>query len=86
MPAQKGNAMTKSNANELRSGIRVYVTDQSHPIQKEHLPPDAVPGFVVSVYRNRRQLESFWTQWPDQAEKVAQEYIRQYETKHECGW
>ena len=71
---------------ELASGIRVFITDQSHPSQRERLPDGAVPGFVVSVYRGRRQLESFWTQWRDQAHWAAQEYIRQYETMHECGW
>ena len=71
---------------ELQSGIRVYITDQSHPSQRERLPKDAVPGFVVSVYHKRKCLESFWTRWPDTAEWVADEYIRQYETMHECGW
>ena len=71
---------------ELKSGIKVYITDQSHPSQRDRLPSDAIPGYVVSVVRKRKTIETFWTKWQSQAEAVAQEYIRQYETMHECGW
>ncbi len=72
---------------ELKSGIRVYITDQSHPVQQHHLPPDAVfPGFVVTVMRKRKVLDTFWAQRRHTAEYIAQEFIREYETKHECGW
>ena len=71
---------------ELKSGIRVYITDQSHPSQRERMPKDAIPGFVTSVYRRKTLLESHWSRTRGEAEYIAQEYARQYETMHECGW
>lgn len=76
---------------EMPRDIAIYITDQNHECQRDRLPPDAVPGFVVEVYRlkGRRpvtRLEVMWNKTRGQAERMAQEYARQYCTMAACGW
>lgn len=71
----------------------IYITDQNHESQRAGLPPDAIPGFVVTVYKlhkngklGRKPVEIKWNATRPQAEYIAQEYHRQYLTMEECGW
>ena len=75
------------------TNIAVFITNQNHPIQKESLPKNAIPGFVVSVFRTDKEgkpkgkaIESFWTKWKEQAESMAQEYHRQYGIMAAFNW
>lgn len=75
----------------LLKNVAIYITDQSHPSQRDRLPKDAVPGFGVTVYRLKGHrpttlLESTWCRTQDRAEQAAQEYARQYATMAACGW
>lgn len=71
---------------KLPPGVAIYITDQSHPTQLEKLPPNATPGFAVSVYRKHKCLESMWVRTREQADQMAQEYYRQYATMQATGW
>lgn len=77
----------------LLANVSIFITDQSHECQRDKLPPDAIPGFAVSVYRRGRNgklrpkpMESMWCRTHPQAEQMAQEYARQYATLAACGW
>lgn len=85
------NLTDEIDMNVLLKGINIYITDQSHPTQRETLPADAVIGFVVSVWRRHgkgraKKLESMWCRTQKQAERIADEYVRQYATMVACGW
>ncbi len=56
--------------------IEVYIQDQSH--EAVQLPDNAIPGFAVQVMKNKKQVEGMWCRTLKQAEKMAQEYHRQY--------
>ncbi|CAH1678200.1 hypothetical protein CHELA41_24502 [Hyphomicrobiales bacterium] len=83
--------MDEINFDALLKDISIYITDQSHPAQRESLPADAVSGFAVSVWRRRgngkaKSLEGMWCRTKAQAEHIASEYARQYATMAACGW
>lgn len=76
---------------ELLKNVAIYITDQSHPSQRDALPEGTVIGFSVTVYRLKghkptKRLEAMWCRDEAQAQQMAQEYARQYATMAACGW
>jgi hypothetical protein len=89
--AHEARGVAPADEVSIPKNIAIYITDQSHPSQRDQLPEGAIPGFAVCVYRLKghrptTRLEGMWCRSQAQAEQMAQEYARQYATMAACGW